>query len=203
MHRAAIISFCLLFACTQHGVAVNSSAESAPLSESEQQRIESALRLQAFALDPFEKPIEDSQGLVGARAKLLQRFGTPVREESSKRPDRTSDEFYSLFTLQFDGITFRVVEDQSGDHSWIEWTEITGNSHALKYGLHIGSKRSRVISLFQPAENLIDNNPMRLYTNGVQNPPNMAIWEGPVILVAISFDSEDRVTRITVNPSGL
>jgi hypothetical protein len=141
--------------------------------------------------------------LVGARDKLLQQFGTPLKEESSKRPDRTSNEFYSLFTLQFDGVTFRVVEDQSGDHSWIEWTEITGNSHALKYGLHIGSKRSQVISLFQPAENLIDNNPMRLYTNGVQNPPNMAIWEGPVILVAISFDSEDRVTRITVNPSAL
>jgi hypothetical protein len=44
---------------------------------------------------------------------------------------------------------------------------------------------------------------MRLYTNGVQNPPNMDIWEGPVILVAISFDLEDRVTRITVNPSAL
>ena len=203
MHRMAIVSFCLLFACTQHGVADNSSVESAPLNDSEQQRIESALRLQAFAIDPFEKLVEDSQASVGARAKLLQRFGTPLKEESSKRPDRTSDEFYSLFTLQFDGVTFRVVEDQSGDHSWIEWTEITGNSHALKYGLHIGSTRSQVISLFQPTEFLKDKNPMRLYTNGVQNPPNMAIWEGPVIVVAISFDSEDRVTGITVNPSAL
>jgi len=199
----AIVSFCLLFACTQHGVVVNGSVESAPLNDSEQQRIESALRLQAFAIDPFEKAVEDSQALVGARDKLLQRFGTPLKEESSKRPDRTSDEFYSLFTLQFDGVMFRVVEDQSGDHSWIEWTEITGNTHALKYGLHIGSTRSQVISLFQPTEFLIDKNPMRLYTNGVQNPPNMVIWEGPVIVVAISFDSEDRVTKITVNPSAL
>jgi len=191
MHRAAIISFFLLCACAQPTAAVD------------EEPLASAYRLQRFAIDPFEKLIEDSQALVGARDKLLQQFGTPLKEESSKRPDRTSNEFYSLFTLQFDGVTFRVVEDQSGDHSWIEWTEITGNSHALKYGLHIGSKRSRVISLFQPAENLIDNNPMRLYTNGVQNPPNMAIWEGPVILVAISFDSEDRVTRITVNPSAL
>ena len=191
MHRAAIISFFLLCACAQPTAAVD------------EEPLASAYRLQRFAIDPFEKLIEDSQALVGARDKLLQQFGTPLKEEFSKRPDRTSNEFYSLFTLQFDGVTFRVVEDQSGDHSWIEWTEITGNSHALKYGLHIGSKRSRVISLFQPAENLIDNNPMRLYTNGVQNPPNMAIWEGPVILVAISFDSEDRVTRITVNPSAL
>ncbi len=191
MHRAAIISFFLLCACAQPTAAVD------------EEPLASAYRLQRFAIDPFEKLIEDSQALVGARDKLLQRFGTPLKEESSKRPDRTSDEFYSLFTLQFDGVTFRVVEDQSGEHSWIEWTEITGNSHVLKYGLHIGSKRSHVISLFQPAENLIDNNPMRLYTNGVQNPPNMAIWEGPVILVAISFNSEDRVTRITVNPSAL
>jgi len=191
MHRAAIISFFLLCACSQPTAAVD------------EEPLASAYRLQRFAIDPFEAPIGNSFSLADAKAKIIERFGEPIEQDSSKRPDRTSDEFYSLFTLQFDGVTFRVVEDQSGDHSWIEWTEITGNSHALKYGLHIGSKRSRVISLFQPAENLIDNNPMRLYTNGVQNPPNMAIWEGPVILVAISFDSEDRVTRITVNPSAL
>ncbi len=89
MHRAAIISFCLLFACTQHGVAVNRSAESAPLNESEQQRIESALRLQAFALDPFEKQIEEriivenkSKYFMDLTERLKQKAKISVNEET-------------------------------------------------------------------------------------------------------------------------
>ncbi len=99
-------------------------------------------------------------------------------------------------------ITFRVGENEAGNRSWIEITEVTGNSHALKYALHMGSSRSDVVSLFQPPEYRIDKNPMRLYTNIVQDPPNMAVWEGPVIGVVIDFDSEDRVTRITVGHGG-
>lgn len=196
--RAAIISLYLLFAFAQHGIALGSPVESARPNESEQQQIESALRLQAFALDPFEKPIGDSKGSVGERAKLLERFGRPNKQESSRFPDRTSDLMLTYMFLQYDGVAFHVIEDEDHKHSWIERIEITGNSHALKYGLHIGSTRSAVISLFQPADYLVDKNPMRLSTNGVQNPPNMAVWEGPTIDVAIDFDSTDLVTRIVV-----
>ena len=141
--------------------------------------------------------------MADAKAKIIERFGEPIEQESSKFPDRTSDEIFTRFIFQYDGIAFRVGENEAGNRSWIERTEVTGNTHALKYGLHMGSSRSEVVSLFLPVEYAVDNNPMTLATNIVQDPPNMAIWEGPVILVAISFDSEDRVTRITVNPSGL
>lgn len=200
MHRAATISFLVLCACTQQGVAVNDSEESIQPDDSGQQRTESALQLQAFALDPFEEPIEnaDSQGLVGARARLLERFGEPVAQESSRFPDRTSDLMLTYALLQYEGVAFHLVENEDGGRSWIEKIDITGNTHTLKYGLRIGSARSDVVSLFQPGEHLIDRNPMRLSTNGVQNPPNMAVWEGPVIDVAIDFDSADRVTRILV-----
>ena len=191
IHRAAIISFILLCVCAQSTAAVD------------EESLASAYRLQDFAIDPFEEPIGNSFSLADAKAKIIERFGEPIEQELSKYPDRTSDEIFTRFIFQYDGITFRVGENEAGNRSWIGRIEVTENTHALKYGLHIGSTRSEVISLFQPAEYRIDKNPMRLYTNIVQDPPNMAVWEGPVIVVVISFDSEDRVTGITVSPSGL
>jgi len=191
MHRAATISFFLLCACAQSTAAVD------------EESLASAYRLQRFAIDPFEEPIGNSFSLADAKAKIIERFGEPIEQESSKYPDRTSDEIFTRFIFQYDGIMFRVSENEAGNRSWIESIEVTGNTHALKYGLNMGSSRSDVVSVFLPVEYAVDNNPMTLVTNIVQDPPNMAVWEGPVLGVVIDFDSEDRVTRITVGHPSL
>ena len=121
MHRAAIISFFLLCACAQPTAAVD------------EEPLASAYRLQRFAIDPFEEPIGNSFSLADAKAKIIERFGEPIEQESSSFPDRTSDEIFTRFIFQYDGITFRVGENEAGNRSWIERTEVTGNTHALAW----------------------------------------------------------------------
>ena len=161
-----------------------------------------AYRLQAFAIDPFEEPIGDWVQNQDAKSLVIKRFGEPPSTEVSKRSDRTSDEILTEYVFDYDGLRFRIGESEVGDRSWVMVTEVTGDAHDLKFGLHIGSSRSEVIAAFRPDEYLVRGNTMRLSTNTVQDPPGQSEWHGGTITVIVYFESE-RVSKIRIMPSML
>ena len=59
--------------------------------------------LQAFLLDPFEKPIGRSMVLSDAKEEVLQRFGEPQQVEIVSIPDRYADGDITHSTLHYAG----------------------------------------------------------------------------------------------------
>ena len=138
MLRTAIASLFLLFAYTQSPAAVTYD------------EVNKASPLQQFAMNPFEESLGHIPIFFNNKSEFLERFGTPIKEESSKYPDRTSDAMLTHYFLQYDGLSFGINESEDQKHSWIETIEITGNAYALTYELGIGSKRSDIVTLFEP-----------------------------------------------------
>ena len=191
MLRTTIASFFLLFACAQNTAAANYD------------EVKRASPLQQFAMDPFK----ESQGYIPVffnnKSELIERFGTPIKEESSKFPDRTSDAMLTNYYLQYDGLAFGIIEGEDKKHSWIEEFEITGNAYALKYELGIGSKRSDIVTLFEPKV-YAKSNPMHLYGEVIgywadyKDKSGQPKWVVADINVTFYFDATDRVERIVL-----
>lgn len=185
------MAVCCLVACTKSTVATDNN-----------EQIATAYRLQAFAIDPFEEPLGDYSDKQNARALIVARFGEPLASAVSERQDRTSDEMFSEYVYDYDGLRFQIVENEVGDRSGIQITEITGNTHPLKYDLHIGATRDDVIAALGQETRRFRESKMELTTNTVQDPPGQEEWHGGTIGVHIEFESE-RVSKIMIMPSGL
>lgn len=160
--------------------------------------------LEQFVRDPFEESIGYSLVLADAKTKIIERFGAPNKQESSTFPDRTSDAILTYFFLQYEDVAFHIIESEAGDQSWINKIEITGNTHALKYGLGVGSKRSFIISLFKPKEYFADKNPMRLSAivsetrTDTKHRPGEPVSAAAEVTVFIEFDVRDVVRKIVL-----
>ena len=172
----------------------------------EYDEVRKASPLQQFAMDPFKESEGQIPIFFNNKSKLLDRFGMPIKEESSKFPDRTSDAMLTYYYLQYDGLSFSIVESEDQMHSWIETIEITGNSYALKYELGIGSRRSDIVTLFEPKVHA-ESNPMDIYAKIVGYWANAKddlgnpVWVNSEIDISIEFDETDVVTKISLAPA--
>lgn len=190
MRTTTIVLLCCLVACGNSSTATDDDNHAA------------AYRLQSFAMDPFEQPLGDWSEHQNARYLVVERFGEPLSVTVFEVPDRTSDAMVKEHVYEYDGARFRIGESDAGDRSWIVLTEVTGNAHALKYGLKIGSKKGDMAGLFGPDTGLGNANPLILTTNTQQSPPGLEPWHGGTIDVMLTFESE-RLKKIVIMPSVL
>ena len=194
MLRTTIAHLFLLFACAQSTAAANYD------------EVKRASPLQQFAMDPFKESLGYPPIFFSNKSKVLERFGTPIKEESSKDPDRQFDEIMTSYYLQYDGLSFSIIESEDQLHSWIETIEVTGNAHALKYDVGIGSKRSEIVPLFEPSDNYAEANPMRLsasvlgYWANFKDQSGEPRWVNATFDISIDFDASDVVTKISLTP---
>ncbi len=187
MNKIILICICCAMACTESTIASDNDGQAG------------AYRLQMFAIDPFDEPMGDWAQSFDARSLVIARFGEPITMDVSKRPHRTSSEELTEYVIDYDGLRFWIDENELGDRSWIVAIEVTGNAHALKFGVGIGSSRSDVVAAFNPDEYLIRGNRITLTTNTVQDPPGQEEWHGGTVDVIIYFESE-RVNKILIIP---
>lgn len=161
-----------------------------------------AQRLQAFALDPLEEPIGDWVSDQNALAVLASRFGEPLAVDVVDVPDRTSDAMLEEQVIDYGGLRFLVGASKSGARSWIMETEISGNAHAMKFGLEIGASRADVERMFEAAPSEVPSNPLILTTTTNPDLPDLATWDGATIDVMMTFEA-DRLVKVVVVPSVL
>ena len=191
MLRTAIASLFLIFAYTLCPAAA------------EYDEVKKASPLQQFAMDPFKESLGYSPIFINNKSTLLERFGTPIKEESSQYPDRTSDAMLTNYYLQYDGLSFGISESEDQKHSWIDTIQITGNAYALKYELGIGSKRSDIVTLFEPKV-YAKSNPMHInativgYWADYKDQSGDPVWVHAEIDVTIHFDASDLVEKIVL-----
>ncbi len=197
MLRTAIVSFFLLLACMQSTAAANYD------------EVKRASPLQQFAMEPFKDSLGYPPILFSDKSEVLERFGTPIKEEFSKGPDPQFGEILTYYYLQYDGLSFGITESEDQLHSWIDTFEITGNAHALKYDVEIGSKRSEIVTLFEPSDNYAEANPMLLsasvvgYWANFKDQSGEPRWVNATFDISIDFDASDVVAKIglTLAPS--
>ena len=153
-------------------------------------------------MDPFKESLGYPPIFFSNKSKVLERFGTPIEEESSKAPDPQFGELMTYYYFQYDGLSFGITESEDQLHSWIDTIDITGNAHALKYDVEIGSKRSEIVSLFEPSDNYTEANPMPLsasvvgYWANFKDQLGEPRWVNVTFDISIDFDASDGVTKI-------
>ena len=156
--------------------------------------------LQAFLLDPFEKPIGRSMVLSDAKEKVLQRFGEPQQVEIVSIPNRYADNDITHSTLHYAGLVIEIAEYSGQCHSWLNRIEITGEQFQLKYDLRIGASHQDVFDSLQPES--YSDSPTLLAMGA-------AIWEkrfgehseddfrvGSSVGLTFEFDASERVSKI-------
>lgn len=192
MLRIAIASFLLLLTCMQS------------TAETNYDEVKRASPLQQFAMEPFKESLGFRPIMFIDKSEVLERFGTPIKEESTKGPDPQFGEMMTYYDLQYDGFSFGIIESEDQLHSWIDTFEITGDAHALKYDVEIGSKRSEIVTLFEPSDNYAEADPMRLsasvvgYWANFKDQSGEPIWVHVTFDISIDFDASDVVSKISL-----
>lgn len=161
-------------------------------------------RLQEFVFDPFDDPIGHSMVLMNAKTKIIERFGPPINVDSWELPDRTSDAVFPINSLEYDGIVFVVGENEGQTGSWIQSIAITGDSHLLKFGLAIGSKRDDIIAALDPEYFLNTENQLRMTADIWEERTDTEYRPGEVVRLDshielnLDIDENDSVTKFFI-----
>ena len=152
--------------------------------------------LNAFFHEPFKQPLGYSFFSWDAKERILDRFGEPNSESSSRNPARTSDEILWNTTLTYSGITFVVGESVDRTRTWLVSIEVRDSEHILANGLRVGSSRMDVVETFR-------NSPYMEYDGGIRFATE--IWEarGEITLATamelrVDIGDEGLVTRILI-----
>ena len=165
-----------------------------------------ASRVQHFAMDPFV----DSEGkepiFYAEWPGILERFGEPAKTEETRVPERTSDEILTIHWLQYDGLTFGIVESEDKKYSWLEKIIISGNAHPMKFGIEIGTSLSDLVALLQiprpshrPKGTTLQLSPeIRGYWPDYRDQSGRPKFVYADISVSFHFDANDSVERIVL-----
>lgn len=157
-----------------------------------------------FAMDPFEKGIAHSYSIGNAKDKVLSRFGQPLEISVSTYETRWVGETQTSYRISYADVEFVIISFDDRPATWIESIEITGNTNDLKLGVHIGTPRAEIISLFAPAANYVDANPMRVSIPTLESRGHVADSKGeheiysPTIDITFEFDADDRLGRLFI-----
>lgn len=160
--------------------------------------------LQRFAIDPFEEPVGSSMVVGNALPKIRERFGIPTEMLSTPFPDRTSDQMLTHTTLRYDGLLFNINEDADRKQSRIQRTEISGSSHALKYGLTIGSTKDDIFSVFGSEKYMEHGGQLRTSTHiwetctDTEFRPGEEVTGEAYIEIVFDIDEMNTVTRVVL-----
>jgi len=152
--------------------------------------------LSAFFHEPFQQPLGYGFFLANAKERILERFGDPISESSSRYSARTSDEQLWSTRLEYGGITFVIGESADRARTWLESIDVRGKEHILANGLRVGSSRSDVVEAFHDSHYIGYDGGIRFGTE---------IWEarGNVTLATamelqIDIGDDDVVTRFMI-----
>ena len=157
--------------------------------------------LTSFFHEPFQQPLGYEFFLWNAKERILERFGDPMSESSSRYSARTSDEQLWSTKLEYRGITFVIGESEDRTKTWLESIDVRGNEHIMAFGLRVGSSRSDVEKAFQDSKYIE-------YDGGIRF--GAEIWEarGKVNLTTamelrIDIGADDLATRFMIESIGL
>jgi hypothetical protein len=159
-------------------------------------------RLHDFFHEPFEQPLGYSMVLADAKDRVLDRFGTPDSQSSSRYLSRTSDERLWSTVLTYDGMTISLGESEDRTRSWLEAIEITSNDYPLRFGLRIGADGDAVARTFSASNVLKDNGELRFGAEirasrtGTAYRPGEAVTVTSAMQLTITLDSNGQVSRI-------
>ena len=148
--------------------------------------------LQVFAADPFDNPFGFSYVSGIAKQKILERFGDPIRIESSQYQDRTSDQINTGYVFYYNSLKLVVHENEAQNWSWLETTEITGNEHKLKFGLQIGSTREEVLAALKEPSFLDYEDTLRFVASVTQDGHDFDLE------LDVEYDASGSVTKFVI-----
>ena len=152
----------------------------------------------------FENPIGHSYSNGNAKEKVLSRFGEPLETTVSTYETRWVGETQTSYRLSYADAEFVIISFDDRPATWIESIEITGNTHNLKYGIHMGTPRAEIISRFAPAAHYVDGNPMRVSIPTLETSSSMSGSKGdhevysPTIDITFEFDADDRLSKLSI-----
>ena len=152
--------------------------------------------LSAFFHEPFKQPLGYSFFSWDAKERILDRFGEPNTESSSRYPARTSDEILRSTTLTYSGITFVVGESVDQTRTWLESIDVHSSEHILANGLRVGSSQTDVVEAFQ-------DSPYMKYDGGMRFGTEIWAARGEVTLATamelrVDIGDDGRVTRFLI-----
>lgn len=157
-----------------------------------------------FAMDPFENPIAHSFSIGNAKEKVLGRFGKPLEASASTYETRWVGETQTSYRLSYADAEFVIISFDDRPATWIESIEITGNTHDLKFGIHMGTPRAEIISKFAPAAHYANSNPMRVSIPTLETSASLSESKAetesfaPTIDITFEFDADDRLSRLSI-----
>jgi len=162
--------------------------------------------LQLFAMDPFEDSGGESPIFYTEWPGILERFGEPPETEESTFGERTSDEILTSHWLQYEGLTFGIIESEDKIHSWLGTVIISGNAYPLKFGIEIGTAYSDLVTLlripphrFREKGTTLHLTPeIRGYWADYQDQSGQPKYVYANISLSFYFDTEDHIERIVL-----
>jgi hypothetical protein len=155
--------------------------------------------LVAFAFDGFKPGIGERSATGDAKERLLERFGKPPPTDRVQSTIQGEPGDLGLFYTKYwyyDGLEIRLAQRVEASRTWIRKIILTSAAYKLKFGLSIGTEKSRFLETLGPPNPGVKRTASVLVYRSTAYLDEESFVYGSHAKIHISFDQHDRAEKI-------
>lgn len=155
--------------------------------------------LVAFAFDGFEPGIGQHSTTGDAKERLLERFGKPPPTDRVQSTIQGEPGDVGLFYTKYwyyDGLEIRLAQRVEAPRTWIRKIILTSAAYKLKFGLSIGTEKSRFLETLGPPDPGVKLTASVLVYGSTAYLGEESFVYGSHASIHILFDQQDRAEKI-------